>query len=132
MEKSFIKAGGADYGLIELYSMKYVDAKTTFQRDSQRLAKHCLARQTTHRVCHLGYRTGQSCGAYLGYNQTGIFQFRGYVDSGDSGGPVYTLINNELYAVGIISYRQPADATRVSAQDIGPAMERWGLTIYRS
>lgn len=132
VESTFIKARGADYGLIELYSMKYVDAKPPFKETLKGWRNTAWLDKQRTRVCHLGYRNSQSCGAYLGYNQTGIFQFRGYVDSGDSGGPVYTLINNELYAVGIISYRQPADATRVSAQDIGPAMERWGLTIYRS
>ena len=125
MESAFLKTGGADYGLIELYSLKYVDAKPPFQQILKGWRDVVWLDKQHPRVCHLGHRTGQSCGAYLGYNQTGIFQFRGYVDSGDSGGPVYTVIDNELYAVGIISYRQPADATRVSAQDIGPAMKRW-------
>lgn len=84
------------------------------------------------RVCHLGFRTGQSCGAYLNYTQSGIIQFRGYVDHGDSGGPVYGLVDDNIYATGIISYLQPDDSTRVSAQSIEPAIQRWGLTIYAS
>lgn len=132
VESAFLKTGGTDYGLIELYSLKYVDAKPPFQQILKGWGDVVWLDKQHPRVCYLGYRTGQSCGAYLGYNQTGIFQFRGYVDSGDSGGPVYAVIDNELYAVGIISYRQPADATHVSAQDISPAMKRWGLTIYRS
>lgn len=35
VESTFIKAGGADYGLIELYSMKYVDAKHLSKRLSK-------------------------------------------------------------------------------------------------
>ena len=35
-----------------------------------------------------------------------------------------------FYAVGLQSYGQPADATRVSAMTIAEPMNLWGLTPY--
>lgn len=130
VESTYIAAGSADYGLIELYDMRYVNPSPPFKETLKGWRSAVWLDQQNPRVCHLGYRTGQSCGDYLGRNTNGLFEFRGYNDHGDSGGPVYSIINGQIYAVGIISYRQPTDATRVGAQDIGPAMKRWGLTIY--
>lgn len=132
VESTYIQTGGADYGLIELYNTNYVTAAMPFTQKLHDWLSLDELNDQRPRVCHLGFRTGQSCGAYLNYTQSGIIQFRGYVDHGDSGGPVYGLVDDNIYATGIISYLQPDDSTRVSAQSIEPAIQRWGLTIYAS
>ena len=60
-----------------------------------------------------------------------IVNFRGVVDGGDSGGPVFAIADDGLIAIGVTSFEQDTDATRVSASLIEEPMERWGLTIRR-
>lgn len=130
VECVYIHSGDTDYGLIEFYNTRYVDSALPLREKVVGWRTPEWLEANRPRVCHLGFRTGQSCGAFLTTQDNGIIQFRGVTDHGDSGGPTYVLVNGSIYAVGVTSYLMLEDATRVGSQSIAPAMERWGLTLY--
>lgn len=121
---------GQDYGLIEITNPRLVDPRLPNHYEVTGWRTVQWLNQQRPTICHLGYRTGKSCGQYLGVDDNGYIHFRGIVDHGDSGGPVFAVVNNTIYAVGVISWSQPSNATDVAAQPIEPAMVRWGLTLY--
>ena len=129
--KNLSNNSSGDYALIELSTLQYVDPR--LPGHNQVPGWHgvqWLKQNHPRTVCHLGYRTGESCGQYLGVDDLGYIHFRGIVDHGDSGGPVYVMIKGTPYAVGIISWGQPTNATDVAAQPIQTVMQRWGLTLH--
>lgn len=83
-------------------------------------------------ICRVGYRTGVSCGSYLGMKNNTIL-YEGISDHGDSGGPVWAVDRNgDRWAVGVTSYGFTEDATRAGAAAIEPWMTRYDLGIYSS
>lgn len=131
VESEYLVSGQEDYGLIEITNPNV--ALGTFPTAMALVKWEDInwIEKNRPRICRLGYRTGLSCGAYLGVDERGILQFRGYVDHGDSGGPVFAETDEGLVAVGINSYRQPDDATRVGAMTIAEPMNLWSLGIFR-
>ena len=129
--KNLSNNSSGDYALIELSTLQYVDPRLPGHNQVPGwYGVQWLKQNHPRTVCHLGYRTGESCGQYLGVDDLGYIHFRGIVDHGDSGGPVYVMIKGTPYAVGIISWGQPTNATDVAAQPIQTVMQRWGLTLH--
>lgn len=83
-------------------------------------------------ICRAGSTRGVSCGNYLGRDaDQGLFAFGNDSDRGDSGGPVYAVIDNELYAVGVMSYVvDEPNNQEAGAMEIGNTMQHFGLTLY--
>lgn len=131
VESMYVEAGGADYGLIELSANAPVNSSPQF-KDLKLLGwrGYDWIEENDPRICHLGYRTGLSCGDYLEITPGGNVTFRGFSDHGDSGGPVFALTDEGIYAVGVLSGSGIGDASRIYGMAIQPPMQRWGLTIY--
>lgn len=62
-------------------------------------------------LCHLGQATGLSCGTFQGFNRAGMITFKGMVNVGDSGGPVFAVDNKHIYPVGILSSAEDTTAS---------------------
>lgn len=131
VESMYVKVGDADYGLIELSPNAPVDSSPQF-KNLKLLGwrGYDWIEENDPRICHLGYRTGLSCGDYLEITPGGNVTFRGFCDHGDSGGPVFALTKDGMYAVGVLSGNGIGDASRTYSMAIQPPMERWGLVIY--
>lgn len=130
VESEFLTAGGADYGLNDITRARPHVQTFPFDAPLKGWRDVSWLEENKPRICRLGFRTGLSCGEYLGVDDNGILSFRGIADHGDSGGPVFAQTDDGFYAVGLQSYGQPADATRVSAMTIAEPMNLWGLTLY--
>lgn len=76
-------------------------------------------------MCRLGYRSGISCGYYIGRVGNFVYQYRNISDGGDSGGPIWTVDaqGNPQYAAGVHSFGQPNTATRAGAAAIAPILQ---------
>jgi hypothetical protein len=129
VESTYTKTGLADYALIELHDGPWTSTPP-FDEPLVGWRGSAWLEQTRPQICHLGWRTGLSCGDFISVEGS-IVNFRGVVDGGDSGGPVFAMTDDGLIAIGVTSFEQDTDATRVSASLIEEPMERWGLTIRR-
>lgn len=121
----------ADYGLIEIKDSKAVDPAIIPLKGEYRLSRWLSPQniRENETVCRLGFRTGLSCGEYLGQLNENFFEFRGMADHGDSGGPAFILRGNNLIAVGLESYGFDKDATRDGAVSISDALNYWNLQL---
>lgn len=74
------------------------------------------------RMCRLGAQTGLSCGDFISVDpDMHTVYFENIVDHGDSGGPVFTQLDDgTIIAVGVAAAYQSDDATRTSATLIAP------------
>lgn len=119
-----------DYGLVSIdgSAAKWSSAMPFAQKLSGYLTADQLATRRP-RICRLGARTGLSCGAMVAVNDDGYVTYRSIADHGDSGGPVFAMIGDALYAVGVDSSGEDEDATLAAAQLIAPAIQHWGLTL---
>ena len=129
VESAYTETGHADYALIELQGDSWTSSPP-FEEPLAGWRGAAWLEQYRPRICHLGWRTGLSCGDFISVTGS-ILHFRGISDGGDSGGPVFAVVDGQLLAVGVISYGQDTDATRISASLIEEPMQRWGLAIHR-
>lgn len=130
VESEFPTPGGADYGLIDITRARPHVQRFPFDAPLKGWCDVSWLEENKPRICRLGFPTGLSCCESLGVDGNGILSFRGIADHGDSGGPVFAQTDDGFYTVGLQSYGQPADATRVSAMTIAEPMNLWGLTLY--
>lgn len=82
-------------------------------------------------LCRLGWRSGLSCGYFLGSTSDVAFRYRNISDHGDSGGPVfvYDSNTNTALAAGVTSYGSEEQATQRGAAAIKPYLDHFGLTV---
>lgn len=80
-------------------------------------------------VCRLGQRTGVSCGSFIQMVDKNLFQFVAFADQGDSGGPVYAVTDEGLVALGVTSYKFPADSGKTTAMLIDGVMTSQNVEI---
>lgn len=129
VESRYNGTGGVDDGLIQLWDNRYVDSSIPVQATLAGWKSAEWVRQNQPRICRIGYRTGYSCGDYLTQNSA-VVEFRNIADKGDSGGPVFTVVDGKVYAIAVNSYGSRTDATRAGASMIDSPMTKWGLTIH--
>lgn len=119
---------GADMALVEVADVSRVDAALPFSEPLLGVKDLAWVEQNSPRLCHLGIRTGFSCGQFQRAELEGRFWFSGVGDSGDSGGPVFAVTDEGLWAVGVISGGDTARGELV-ATELAPWMETWDLTL---
>ncbi|MDO5730990.1 hypothetical protein [Corynebacterium sphenisci] len=129
VESAYERVGGVDIGLIELTGTAPAEATPPVEEPLLGWAGADWLERTRPTICRLGYRTGLSCGDYLGVDESGIVHYEAITDHGDSGGMVVALADGGMYAIAVTSYQQPHDATRAAAMLVEPAMAHWDLTL---
>lgn len=130
VESEWTHVGDVDYGLIDLSNAKAgwrSSMPTEEKLDGWAHAEWLL--NAKPRLCRLGYKTGLSCGKFLGIKGQTV-TYESISDRGDSGGPVFAVVDGKLYAVALTSGVSDDDKTIASAQLVENAFERWGLKLY--
>ncbi|MGW6694938.1 hypothetical protein ACWF62_14320 [Rhodococcus sp. NPDC054953] len=130
VESRFTTLGGLDDALIEVWDTRYTDSSIPLTREIAGWGDGTWLDRTHPTICRLGFRTGMSCGDYLGRSDV-IVEHRNIADHGDSGGPVFAVADDgSLTAIAVTSFGDEYDATRASSALIAPAMTQWGLSIH--
>ncbi len=80
-------------------------------------------------LCKVGRTTGESCGPLQGAPGKAQVAFAAASDHGDSGGPVYALSSDGVYAVGILFSGSGNSEALSGATGIAQFAEQWGLTV---
>lgn len=87
-------------------------------------------------ICRFGMTSGFQCGPFdreetAIWGRPGMFRSKTWVDSGDSGGPVFTVKDGKAYAVGITSGGGGTkDEPTFIAQEIHDVLTRNDATLY--
>lgn len=129
VETRHTEIGSYDDGLIELWDSAPYTSEVPVTAPLHRWDSAAQVAERRPQICRLGHRTGLSCGAYLSSDSV-IVEYRNITDKGDSGGPVFAVVDGRIHAIGVSSYLNDSDATRAGAAFIEPAMNRWNLTIH--
>lgn len=136
---------GADYSLIQIDSRlnSYVQGTPDLTPRGQTLSLVGTVTTTELKnekpkfVCHLGFKSGLSCGALREAPDEMNFSFKAISDHGDSGGVVWAYqddprekANAEIWAAGIASwvgFNDAADMT--NAKSLEPALQAIGMEV---
>ncbi|APT83957.1 hypothetical protein [Corynebacterium aquilae] len=116
------------YGLIDAGNAPYLASPFKQGKSGAPLAVSALPRYNPP-VCRLGFRSGLSCGGFIGFEGRGVIRYYAIADHGDSGGPVYALINGKFHPVGMTSYGYTSRATQSFATPLAPIVQHFGLTV---
>lgn len=75
VESAYERVGGVDIGLIELTGTAPAEATPPVEEPLLGWAGADWLERTRPTICRLGYRTGLSCGDYLGVDEAGIVHY---------------------------------------------------------
>ena len=129
--RGVVSPGFRDAGLVSLTSPDVgVVSDVDGRRVSRILAAPDLRAAPDLVLCKSGARTGVSCGpvTYVDDNEV---RFRAWDDLGDSGSPVYALLQDGTAgAVGILyAHSDDAEGRIIHASMVAPVMWDWGLSL---
>ncbi|WP_157108846.1 hypothetical protein [Corynebacterium aquilae] len=120
--------GSRDYGLIDAGNAPYRTSPFRPEVAGTPMRSSVLPKYNPT-ICQLGYRSGMSCGDFIGFERGSVINFYGISDHGDSGGPVYAKINGSYRPIGMTSYGYSAHATKAYATSLEAIVDYLGLTI---
>lgn len=136
---------GADYALIQIEPamnkyIRYTPDITVMGADKLDLVGPAASAELTRSkpyTCHLGWRSGLSCGPFREITNDTNFVFEGISDHGDSGGVVWSFDESDpaktrIYASGIVSWVQfEGDAAATNAKTINQVLTENGLQLLK-
>ncbi|MBN9644761.1 hypothetical protein ACFSSC_07810 [Corynebacterium mendelii] len=138
-DREYMSGLGLDLALVELAGNRFSAGldlgPAHFPQISHWLTMSEVEKLDDAAVCHLGYRSGLSCGRFLSLSGDNVIHFESIVDHGDSGGPVFVVYRRadggtNTAAVGVARGNPAHDALDVSSSSIEPYMTGYGLTLY--
>lgn len=102
-ERAYNRTTGTDRALIRVDNPAMVNPDIPVHnfRYARKMSPAEVA-QTRPTICVLGQTSGLSCGPYYSVDYFGRINFSAIATHGDSGGPVFALVNSSLYPVGVL------------------------------
>ena len=120
-----------DFALIDITGYEYQFAPPVKKLRLTQVIDMQYLNQNEPYLCRLGWRSGLSCGYYLGSTSDLAFKYRNISDHGDSGGPVfvYNPKTGSAMAAGVTSYLNEERAPQAGGAAIKPYLDHFGLTV---
>ncbi len=129
VESEIAEAGGVDHGLIEIFDDAPYSSTPPTSIPIVGYADADWLQENRPQICRIGFVTPENCGEFISTDGVTVRWGSASWD-GDSGGPVFAVVDGEGYAVAVQSYRIAEDPNQTGGSLIMPAIDKWGLEMH--